>query len=137
MKSHNRYLHRLLLVCAVAWTATTWAQPDEVKLRLVGQWPGYSRGLAEGVVVSGRFAHCAIDAGGLMVFDVSNPGRPERVGGCDSGEVKIVAVSGNYAYRVQDSWGFGVIEISNPANPQRVGGYDTSRGAYGVAVSGN
>jgi hypothetical protein len=66
---------------------------------LVGQWPGYARGNANGVFVTNNLAFIAADAGGLIIMDVSNPAHPVRVGGCDtSGSAGGVAVSGNYAY---------------------------------------
>ena len=105
---------------------------------LVGQWPGWQRGDANGVAVSGNYVYVTIGKAGLAVIDVSNPANPQRVGGCDtSGSACGVAVSGNYAYVADDEAGLQVIDVSNPANPQRVGGYDTSGYARGVAVSGH
>ncbi|MCZ7636653.1 MAG: hypothetical protein M5U12_11875 [Verrucomicrobia bacterium] len=95
-------------------------------------------GSAQGVAVSGHYAHVADGDAGLQVIDVSNPANPRRVGGYDtSGIAYGVAVSGHYAY-VADSWtGLQVIDVNDPAHPQRVGGYDTGGGAAGVAVSGD
>ena len=61
------------LTLALAWSAHA-ADPD-----LIGQWPGWSRGWARGVAVSGKYAYVA--AGGLLVVDVSNPANPQPVGG--------------------------------------------------------
>ncbi len=81
------------LALALAWPAHG---ADPV---LIGQWPGWPRGPACGVAVSGNYAYVADEDAGLQVIDVSNPANPQRVGGYDtSGYANGVAVSGNYAY---------------------------------------
>ena len=81
-----------------------------------------------------------------MLFDVSNPVNPQRVGSytASGSRISAVALSGHYAYlaesfeRGRPLSGLEVIDVSNPANPQRVGGYATSGGVYpAVAVSGH
>jgi len=64
---------------------------------LKGSWPGFARGRAQSVAVSG--SHTFVGAGlGLQVIDTSDPAKPQRVGGCDTpGYAVGVAVSGNYA----------------------------------------
>jgi hypothetical protein len=104
---------------------------------LVGQWPGWQRGPACGVAVNGHYAYMALGNAGMAVIDVSNPAKPQRVGGCKTGGAAVgVAVSGNYVYVADGSAGLVVIDVSDPANPQLVGGHVTMLGAEGVAVSG-
>ena len=110
---------------------------DEVRVERVGQWPGWPRGVAYGVAVSGNYAYVADWDAGLQVIDVSDPANPQRVGRCDAWYARGVAVSGNYAYVAGDWAGLHVIDVRNPANPRRVGGYDTPGVAWGVAVSGS
>jgi hypothetical protein len=112
---------------------------------LRGEWPGFRRGQAQAVAVSGNYAYVAAGCAGVQVIDVSYPANPQRVGGYDtSGYADGVAVSRNFAYVAESpTWdgyrdvggGLQVIDVSNPANPHRVGGYDTSGWAAGVAVS--
>jgi len=73
---------------------------------LIGQWPGWPLGDAEGVAVEGSYAYVAAGTGGLYIFDVSDPADPQRVGGCATpGWAHRVAVSGNYAYVADDFGG--------------------------------
>ena len=92
------------LALALAWPARG-ADPD-----LIGQWPGWPRGYAYGVAVSGNYAYVADYTAGLQVIDVSNPANPQRVGGYDtSGDALGVAVSGNYAYVADGLWGLMIL----------------------------
>ena len=43
---------------------------DEVRVELVGQWPGWQRGPAYGVAVSGNYAYVADAGWGLQIFRV-------------------------------------------------------------------
>ncbi|MEK7686191.1 MAG: hypothetical protein AAB466_12285, partial [Verrucomicrobiota bacterium] len=82
---------------------------------LVGQWPGFARGDARGVAVSGNYAYVAAESG-LLVINVRNPANPVRVGHYDtSGFALGVAVSGNYAYVADFDAGLQVIDVRNPA----------------------
>ena len=105
---------------------------------LVGQWPGYLRGPAMAVAVSGNYAYVAQGGSGLQVIDISNPANPTSVGGCDtSGGANGVVVSGNYAYVADGDAGVQVVDVRDPGKPVRVGGYGTSGYALGVGVSGS
>lgn len=111
---------------------------------LIGSWPGFRRGEARAVTISGNYAYVAGGQTGLHVLDVSNPSHPRRVGGLDTdGLAQGVAVSGNHVYLANGSlgvWDTGVgagLRVIDPVNPQRVGRYETSGQARGVAVSGN
>ncbi|MBK9137540.1 MAG: hypothetical protein IPM17_02055 [Verrucomicrobia bacterium] len=92
-----------LVALGAAWVLGALAQT--VQVTLVGQWPGYVAGYAEGVAVSGHYAYVADGWEGLQVIDVSDPAHPVRVGGYNTpGRAQGVAVSGHYAY-VADGWG--------------------------------
>jgi hypothetical protein len=73
---------------------------------------------------------------GMLVIDITDPSKPQRVGALEQVFGPLV-VTGNYAYVADGEAGLRVIDISKPANPQRVGGCDTSGYAGAVAVSGN
>jgi hypothetical protein len=95
---------------------------------LRGEWPGFRRGPARGVAVSGHCAYVATQKGGLSIIEALEPANPQRIGGCDaSGEAwggaiaNDVTVSGDYAYVAAGD--LQVIDISNPAHPRRVGGW--------------
>ncbi len=76
---------------------------------------GLAAGEAWRVAVSGNYAYVAGDVGGLHVFDVSNPAKPQRVGGYDtSGYAHGVAVSGNYAYVADGPWGLVILGPRTP-----------------------
>ncbi len=112
-------------------------QNSETDLVRLAQWPGYRQGPALDVAVAGSYAYVA--SAGLHVFDVSNPARPQRVGGFDDtiGVVNNVALSGHHAYLADDWEGLQVLDISQPASPQRIGHLDTLGQIHGVAIRGN
>jgi hypothetical protein len=90
-----------------------------------------------GVAVTGNYAYFA--NGYLYIFDVSNPNRFTWVGSYIPSGYELVydvEVAGNYAY-VATGGGLRIVSVLDPAHPAEVGYYNTSRGASGVAVSGN
>ena len=131
--------------CLAAGLASHAAAPPSLQLipqahwpAWQGKWPAWPRGRANDVKVVGNYAYAALGAGGLAVFDVSNPTNSVQVGGYNtSGYAAGVAVSGNYAYVADGYAGLQVIDVSNPTRCVRVGGYDTSGYARDVTVSGN
>ena len=141
MKREIKFVFRggsVLAAALVLASAVGSASGGNLDPVLVGQWPGYLRGPANAVAVSGLVAYVTQGDAGMQVIDVSNPANPVRVGGYDtSGNAREVAVSGHYAYVADGGNGLQVINVSNPTSPVRVGGYDTSDYAYGVAVSSN
>jgi hypothetical protein len=58
---------------------------------------------------------------GLLIFDVSNPAAPVRLGQLSlSTPVWDVAVSGTIAFLAGDASGLVIADISNPASPQQI-----------------
>ena len=105
--------------------------------RLIGRWPPHPRGAALGVTVCEGMAYCRLKEGALAILDVTDPTRPQPVGGYDVGtEMGRVTVSGRHAYVAAYDEGLLVLDIGDPANPQRVGGYQTTRSCRDVAISG-
>jgi hypothetical protein len=73
-----------------------------------------------------------------VVFSITNPIVPQRIGGYDTtGVAQTVVVSGSCAYVADGTAGLQVIDVSNPSNPHRVGGCSTGTTIVGVAVSGD
>lgn len=99
-----------------------------------GWWPGYLRGPANAVDVSGQYAYLALFSGGMRIVDISDPANPRRVGGFEGSVIADVQVFGNYAY---GSWydKLYIIDVTNPTAPRKVSEYDGS--VAGIAVSGN
>lgn len=127
--ANAHFLSAWLLLCAHSL-----ALDRDPALR--GRWPSFPRGSAWGVAVQNGNAFVAADRAGLVVVDVSDPAKPQRVGGYDTGG-RQVAVSGNFAFLASSDANLQVIDLSHPANPQRVGRSDTSGYAQEVAVAGN
>ena len=75
-------LRAALTLALLVWAGAASAQ--EVRVERVGQWPGWPRGNARGVAVSGNYAYVADLDAGLQVIDVSDPANPRRVGGYDT-----------------------------------------------------
>src|SRR5262245_18353941 len=70
---------------------------------------------------------------------MSDPSRPQKVGGYTSGYVQTMGLSGNHLFLAADS-ALQVIDVSEPANPRQVGSYTAAgwiRGLIGLVVSGD
>ncbi len=94
--------------------------------------------------VSGDYLYEADDAGGLRIFDISNPKNPVQVGTyTDTGSSAVldVVVAGKYAY-IADAGssvdGVGILDVSNPALPTLIGTYTIAGSGlvYSLALSG-
>ena len=86
----------------------------------------------------GDYVYLLDESRGLVIIDVSNPGRPQEVssmliGGSDP---QNIVVSGSYAYLVNGD-SLLVISVANPRSPSRIGGLLTPCWARGLAKSGN
>ena len=100
------------------------------------------------MAVNGRYVYITTNTNPakFLVFDVSNPANPWRVGGINlnSGEDqgRAIAVSGKYAYVTGNTAPafFTVIDMSSPAAPTRVGGTTLEVGnelsGQAIAISG-
>jgi len=96
---------------------------------------------SQDVAISGSNAILADQAGGLKIFDISDPIQPNLIATYPTPDsFWSVTVSGNYAY-VGSSSGLDVLNISNPASPQLVGeinvGNPFSTYVQDVEVSGD
>lgn len=91
----------------------------------VGQLPGVGPNpfsTHNFVSASGNYAYVAQNSGeliGLIVFNITDPTQPVRVGQAASGQDALdVALSGHYAYiAAPTNCGFAAFDISNPTNP--------------------
>jgi hypothetical protein len=109
----------------------------EMTLERVGAWPGYRMGPANAVGLFGNFACVAAGSAGLMLFDISNPNAPQRVGGYEAdGGASDVAVSGQHAF-VLESAGLTVLDLSDPPQPRKIGGWTTTDSVHRFSVKGN
>jgi hypothetical protein len=110
------------------------AKAFDLDPQLIGRWPGYFRGPALGVAISGNLAYVA--AGGMQVIDVTNPRAPRRVGWFNLSEaqqINKVSVSGSFAY-VLDISALHVVDVSAPAKPTEVGKVNAGI-TYNLAVA--
>jgi hypothetical protein len=90
--------------------------------------------MMQDVEVVGKYAYAVVKAGGLYVFDVSDPTAPVEIGShIMTGWTWVVVISGNLAYIATDM-GLHVVDVSDPAFPTEVGYYDTGH-AWGVTVA--
>ncbi|MBI5376314.1 MAG: beta-propeller domain-containing protein [Candidatus Schekmanbacteria bacterium] len=88
------------------------------------------------VVVSGSYAYVAT-SNGLIVFNVSNPSAPTKVGTYGTQDRAIsVFVSSNTLYLLGSSSGLMIFDVSDPSSPVLLGSYDTPGSAQGVYVLG-
>ena len=132
-----------------AVVAATTVFSADLPITQKGQWPGFSRGLVQGVWISGHYAYVTYDPGfdgnpwspefdasGVAIFDVSDPAHSKPVGNLVTGGYpKGIQVVGSHAYVAAEDAGFVVADVSNPAHPVRL----SSLAAWprGVHVVGN
>jgi hypothetical protein len=92
-----------------------WNPHTRVTTTLVGSWPGYSRGYAQGIWVTPGRAYLATTSG-LIVFDTTDPAHPAFLGQtANLGAAEDVHVVGSLAY-VAAGWnGLQVLDVANPS----------------------
>ena len=94
---------------------------------------GYNTaGYAQDVAVTGDYAYVADNRNGLVIVDITDKSKPQRVGHYDTGDyAKDVTVVGDYAYVADSRNGLIIVDITNKSDPQRAGYYYTSGSARG------
>jgi hypothetical protein len=127
----------LMLIAALILALGESSVRAQTNLPLRSSWPGVNRGTPVGVFVTNQLAYVANGSGGLVVFDVSNPARPEIVGGSDvTGTSLNVLVSGNYAAVAAGVGGVQFVSVSNSSSLSVLGSY-TNVAGNDVDVVGN
>jgi hypothetical protein len=106
-------------------------------INMVGRWPGYNRGGASAVAISGDYAYVSVGAG-LHVLELVDSADPQLITAVDFDDVAAdIAVSGDYAYVVTAAM-LRVSDISQPSYPMQVGSCETKVGRpRDLVVSGN
>jgi len=114
---------------------------DSAKLRPAGasvlgrvQWPFPERP-AGSVIASGHDVYVIVSGGNgnrLLIFDVSDPTAPRRVGDYDAGPSWDAAASSNHIF-LTGGGALEVVDVSAPAQPRRVGRYPSGASRVGVA----
>ncbi len=95
---------------------------------------------AEEVIVSNGYAYVACGYAGLVVFDVSDPANPTRVGGYDTdGDSLGIAMRSNRVFIADGNGDLSIVDVSTPSNPTLAGslklGYDRAQ-AKDITLSG-
>ena len=86
----------------------------------------------------GTTAYVAGGVKGLHVYDLSDPSRPERVGGTTSGTARDVFVAGTTAYVAAGTDGLQVYDVSDPSSiGDPIGTYDTTGDSQSIEVVGD
>lgn len=126
-----------------------WSSDQHPAITLTGEWPGYARGAALDICIRGNFAYVAAGRAGLMVFDVSNPLKPIRIGGFYlKGESRAVYVDGNRAYLALGTFNTGgcaydpqgrlvIMDVSQPNQPALLGEYRLCGRGDQLVISGH
>lgn len=126
---------RFFVVDTAAGTADYAAVFDERHdLVLRGQWPGYRRGSAQAVAVSGRYACVAAES--LQVIDLGDPAAPRLAGTYGTRLLTAVACAGAYAC-LAGPLGFEVIDLSDPRAPRSLSVTAKSGQPQDLQVVGN
>jgi hypothetical protein len=80
----------------------------------------------------------AIGNRSLNVLDISEPGRPRRIGKVSGlGNVRQIVVEAGLAYVTSREDGLWIVDVRDRANPKLVSHYDTIEFATGVCKSGD
>jgi hypothetical protein len=83
-----------------------------------GTWPGFTRGNAYGLDLSGNYAYIAGSASGLHIVDVHDPTNPVRTSGYKfPSAVWSVHVVSNFVYVATDSSGLQILDITDRQIP--------------------
>ena len=81
---------------------------------------------------------CGVGAGGVQIYDVSDPTAPMKVVSYDTpGQASGLTIDGSLAYVADGSAGLQVLDLSTPSAPTVVAGFRTERPARDVAVAGS
>lgn len=82
-------------------------------------------------------AYFVVGTKGLVVLDVSDPGRPREIGGHTTrGYAQAIAVAGEIAYIAGRGDGIVLIDVSDPTHPVELATFDTGGSARDVKVAG-
>jgi len=94
-----------------------------------------------GTIYSNGYAYAACGYAGVIVFDVSDPANPVRVGGYDTdGEAWRFDMRSNLLFVADSRFGMTILDVSDPVNPILAGEWQepsSEMGLYDVAVSGD
>ena len=81
-------------------------------------------GTARDVLVEGTTAYISAGAGGLKIYDISNPLAPVKIGeNGNIGYAESVDIDGNIAWVAAGEEGLVSVDISDPTNPTFVQSY--------------
>lgn len=112
------------------------ARPAEPRVLSVWQSPATLQGAAA-VLVQGKYAYLGAMNHGVMIFDVSDPRKPEEVASIlpdvhfprrnpnrvQHPNARGFAVKGKHLYVAFDAGGLRVLDIDNPLKPREIGRY--------------
>lgn len=101
-----------------------------VSKSVTGHW-GSSAGL---VAVASHYVYVTADDG-LVIFDVSDPQSPRKVGAYAE-EANDMILRGDYAYLAAPSEGLRVLDVSDPVHLTELGFYDTNGGVVAAYPDG-
>jgi hypothetical protein len=97
------------------------------------EWDGL-----ENAFVSGTTAYTATRSGRFDVLDVSDPAKPQRLGGINGlGDIQSIVVAGDRAYLGISRVGMDILDVSDPTDVRRLGRHPIADGASDVALAGS
>jgi|ERR1035437_1283093 hypothetical protein len=87
--------------------------------------------------VGAQYAYLANYNDGLLIYDVSNPAKPNLIGHVnDGGTALYPTVSGNYVFLANDYDGLRIYDVSNPASPTNIARIKDGGYPWGVVIAG-
>jgi hypothetical protein len=109
------------------------ADPTDPTLKSYRSTPGD----AMKVTVDGNYAYISDYAGGLQIFDITDPTEPGNIGAYKQSTFMTTIVEGNYAFVATGMSGMHVVDVTNPTDPTRISAYNMLGSAGTVTVDGN
>ena len=104
----------------------------------VSSWPGYTRGPALKTKTVGNLVFIAANTGGLVIFDISDPAKPNLLSRLNTpGVANDITIYGHHAYIAAAAAGLLIVNIADPLNPELLEQIDTTGNASGVFVNGS
>jgi len=123
----------------IATTVFQWRMDGDLNLLVTGEevFNYNTPGEANDVAVFGDHLFVPCGEGGIQIYSLETPTRPEHIGELDTrGSALAISFEQDLAFIADHSNGLIVVDVSDPANPEVVEIFDTPGSAINVEIFG-
>lgn len=90
------------------------------------------------IEIAGEYAYVAIQSKGLVIFNVADPAKPQKIATvATTAVINGVDIKNQFLLLAEGEVGLRVLDISNPAQPVEISRFDTSFSALDVTHVGD